>query len=84
MGAVCPQKCVVGTKFIVIFIFLKQVYWSILIVWKYAMVSTMVKDGLLNLIQIPNQTKLLLLSLPKNKCLGMAYLIHFKVPYFRE
>ena len=31
----------------------KQVYWSILIVWKYAMVSTMVKDGL-NLIQIPN------------------------------
>ena len=53
MGATSPQESVVGTKLIAIFIFVKQVYWNIWIVWKYAMmVSTMVKDGL-NLIQIP-------------------------------
>ena len=53
IGDTSPQECVVGIKIIAIFIFIKQVYWNIWIVWKYAMVSTMVKDGL-NLIQIPN------------------------------
>ena len=53
MNSLQGTHCILWIKLIVIFIFLKQVYWSILIVWKYAMVSTMVKDGL-NLIQIPN------------------------------